>query len=445
MDKKAKMPTAADTQNNNNMDNDGKSIEGLKNFKQVFYEVYNFRGKNGNITTKVDKWIIPWVLLNELDNIEVPTKILKILKDNANMINNNDSCSIILGRSEMDKINDVYLGNSIELIEAIESKNNDFLFTSPETKFSNYPKEIEIDKETQEVKTQKYKVDNSNKDKKGEKTAKGFLTTCFISPLDWLDKEYSLNLSKENDIKKVTSKIKTTNHFNVTAREEEIYNATSYLIREKTFQDKNKLVFISYNELHKQLGNKSKLRPENKKEYEKVLYRLSWLEIKIELSNIRNRKYKDFKNYIEKSELREKLLTVIFKRVRLKTKKTSKLVDGFKTYQTELMNLHFNYSNRFYINNNSPISGRQGHHYKLTNIVKRYYHISKGKNNLCIELKLETIFDELKEFNLQKEYEESYGHKAQFIKRNILDILNKMPQVKEAKMLNGKIRIYFLF
>lgn len=331
---------------------------------------------------------------------------------------------------------------------------NDFILTSKETKFQKYDKGLELVRLTNDIKTKDtemkhsityYKTVNGKK----IKTKKdGCIVTSFQSPLDWLDTTYQLNLTNTMTDKEILEKVETTKFFEIKSEQEIIYNAVCALMRVKSItENKDTGIFISFNELHKQLGYKDKLRPEQKEKYKNLIYSMSYLHTNISLDKC---VYANHKAYYEVNGNIEKEPLVIYKgfcRAKADINKTSRIVDGFKTDLTELMKLHFKFTCQFKVNQievhkEKKVKSRLLHASKLENYIKRLYFVSIGNNNYCIDLNYNTLFEELKEFNLDDEYKQA-SHKTQFLKRKFLNPLNKMAEIKKAEILNNKIRMYF--
>lgn len=326
---------------------------------------------------------------------------------------------------------------------------NDFTLTSPETDFQKYNTNLELQRLTNIVKTQDTKIkqyfeyEKTVKGKKIKIKKDGYIIASFQSPLDWIDTTYHLNTTNTMTDKEILEKVKTTKCFEITSEQEEIYNAICELIRVKIRENKSNEVFISFNELHMQLGYDGKLRSIQKEHYENLIYHMSNLHINIELNKVA---YADHKEYFKlHGDIKKEPLIIwggTYKLQAPKNKTTVKL-DGFKTYLTNLMQLHFNFTNHFYISQQTKIRSKLPHASKLESYYKKKFFINTGKNNYCIDLKIETIFDILKEFNLECEYNQS-SNKPQFVKRQILNPLNKMAEIKKAEILNKMVRTYFI-
>jgi hypothetical protein len=64
--------------------------------------------------------------------------------------------------------------------------------------------------------------------------------------------------------------------------------------------------------------------------------------------------------------------------------KTSVQLDGFKTFPTNLMRLHFNFTNQFYISNQTKIRSKLPHASKLESCYKRKFFINTGNNKFAL-------------------------------------------------------------
>jgi hypothetical protein len=355
-----------------------------------------------------------------------------------------------------------YVGKShlktIEKPEVHEGIKNfhHFMLTSKETNFQEYNFDIDIvgDKSDKEGVTAKTKItcfDNSNKTK-GIVVSKGDITCSLFSPLDWLDKEYNLVQTQE-DKKKITliRKIKATKHFELSTEEIEIYNAICALIKAKKY---NHTIFISYNELHKQLKYKVKLRQTHKNKYTRVLRKLSWLYIDIDISEAKNRKYKKF--YELEGNIKEPLIVIVkFKKAKVKFKGTVKEVDGVVVYPTDLMNLHFNHqyqTNKYHTLESTVkkkyIATRKSKENSKTRLImyveKLYFLQKNNKKQEFTQISLDKIFEELKEFDMKEKYKKAYetNHKPRFMNRNIFNPIDSLTYVNSVfEDNNGNIKI----
>lgn len=388
---------------------------------------------------------LKWLSLQDLKEYNVPESIFEMLKENiAEENKEQDKFLLVLNEDTLKKIEKALEKDNL-INTTMENIFNKFNLTSKETDFQKYPKELEINRSSETIKTKDYLINNSTQ------KSTGFIKACFISPLIWLNEEYKLNLSDDLEDTEILGKIKKTKHFEISSREEQIYNAICYLIHRKIFNNQ-RTIFITYNELHKQLENNSKLRPEHKKEYESVVRRFHYLEILIDFTGAKYRDYKDF--YKAEGNIKEPLIIVTsFAKAKVKYGKTTKVLDGFETISTKLMNLHFNHPNQTNyfvtkeikeIGTKKKIEAKSRHIPKLESYMSKLHFLSQNKKNPYTDIKNETIFEELKEFNLTKEFEKAKKarHGARFLNRNIYNPIESMEEVKSViKLDNGNNRI----
>jgi hypothetical protein len=309
-----------------------------------------------------------------------------------------------------------------------------FQITSKETNFQKYNTEIEINGVN--AQTKPCKLDNDNKNK-GITISKGSILCCLFSPLDWLNKEYKLTNKMEIEKDVIINKIKATKHFELNIEEINIYDAVCALIKKKKYDS---TIFISFNELHRQLGYLGKLRQLHKQKYTNILYKFSYLYINIDFSEARNRKYKKF--YEAEGNIKEPLVILHgFKKADVKYNNRVTRLEGFTVYPTNLMNLHFNHeyqTNKFCIeelpkNNNRKI--KENHKIKLINYVTKLYFLQKeNSKQKFTRISLDKIFEELKEFNIKEQYDRAKESKnlSRFMNRNIYNIIDSLPCVKNV-------------
>jgi hypothetical protein len=417
-------------------------LDACKNFFKFFEYTSKDKEKNGKNPN------INWTLFENIDILELPSEVLKILKDNIVDENKkNDEYHIELDKKTIQRINKILEKEELIIANRIDVF-KPFQLTSKESNFNKYPKELELNKANSTVKTKDLVIDHSTK------KAKGFIKTCFISPLEWLDKEHNLNLSDDLEDSETLFNIKKTGHFEVKAREEQIYNAICYLIQQKIYK-REKRIFISFNEIHQQLGYCGQLRPEHKAEYEKIIYKLNFLEVMIDFTNTKYRKYKEF--YKSEGNIKEPLIILVsFTKAKVKSGKTTKILEGFETLTTKLMNLHFNHpgqTNRYFtkeitevVKNKKKIEAKNKHIPKLETYINKLYFLSQSKKTLYIDLKNETIFEELKEFKIKENFEHAKKsrHGERYLNRNIYKPIESIPVVaKIIKLENDTNRIYW--
>jgi hypothetical protein len=321
----------------------------------------------------------------------------------------------------------------------IEKDYNDFTLTSKETEFSKYDKELILNRFDKKVKTKDTIIEypNTSKNKKNS-----ILTACFQSPLIWLKDEYKISLNNDMTDIDILTKIKKTKHFEITAKEEKFYNAISALIHKKRF---NKTVFITYLEMHRQLGYKSKLRPEHKINYESMISRLSYLEIIIDFSGVTYDNYKKF--YKIEGNIKEPLIIpVSYSRAKVQYENTLKILEGFETIPTKLMKLHFDHEcqTNYFVsgkkkNTSKKIESKIDHIPLLEAKIKKMYHLSKKE---YADIKNETL---LNEFKLQEEFKKAKETKnvTRFLSRNIYNPIKSMIEVKTIEKVNNLNRIYW--
>jgi hypothetical protein len=306
-----------------------------------------------------------------------------------------------------------------------------FQITSPEADFQKYNTEIEINGVN--AQTKPYEIDNHNKNK-GKIISKGSILCSLFSPLDWLNKEYKL--TKEIEIKKdvIINKIKATKHFELSSEEINIYNALCALIKKKKY---DQTIFISFNELHRQLGYTGKFRISHKKTYINVLHKFSYLYVNIDISEARNKKYKKF--YEAEGNIKEPLVILHgFKKADVKYNNRVRKLEGFTVYSTNLMNLHFNHeyqTQKYYIEapNNINRKIKESHKIKLKNYVNKLYFLQKNNSKQKFtRISLEKIFEELKEFNIKEQYKKAKQTKnlSRFMNRNIYNVIDSLDCVK---------------
>jgi hypothetical protein len=334
-----------------------------------------------------------------------------------------------------------------ENIFIAEQTYNNFQLTSQETDFQNYSDKIVIF--DRRAGTEPIIFDNSHKTPKGKIKTKGEISCSLSSPLDWLNKEYKLTTNSNSITKtELIGKIKATKHFEFTADEINIYNAIVYLIKMKQYEDK---IFISFNELHKQLGYKGKIRKSHKDKYKKVIDKFSYIRIFIDLSEAKQANYKKY--YEIESNIEEPLLIFVkYKRQKVRFNNTVRQVDGFFSNKTDLMTLHFDFTNRFFTSKKPDKPKRVNkQNAKLNNYInKNYYLQKKNKDQTFTQYRLiETIFqDVLKEFNIYAKYLKAIENrnKSRFLKRNVFDILENNKFVKKFEIKNiNEIEILVIY
>jgi len=206
----------------------------------------------------------------------------------------------------------------------------------------------------------------------------------------------------------------------------------------------DKDIFISFNELHSQLGYKDKLRLETRERYKAALYSLAVLFTNINLERAVYAGHKEYKKVNGNIENEPLVIYKGFKRAKAKVNRTTKIVDGFTTDLTELMKLHFNYTKQYKTAEiqEPKRKSKLKHAEKLEYYIKKLHFISIGNKNYCIDLNYKTIFDELKEFGLEEEYNNA-REKTKVIKRKILNVITQIDEVKETKIIDNKIRVFF--
>jgi len=339
----------------------------------------------------------------------------------------------------------------------LESNYNDFIMTSKETDFQKYnTKDLELMKLTKNVKTKDTEIDHhityntSSNGKKIVKKKDGVIITSFQSPLDWLDKTYDLNLSNIMTDQEVIQKIQATKFFEIKSEQETLYNSTCALLRSKSIKEnKDTGIFISFNELHKQMGYKGDLRKTDIDKYKNLIESLSYLHVNISMDKAVYANHKEYYKINGNIENEPLIIYTGFCKAKAKINKTSKIVNGFKTNLTELMKLHFNYTKQYSIlpktiqeQEKTIRKSKLEHATKLDIYIKKLFFINTGNKNYCVDISYNTFFKELKEFNLDDEYKKTI-EKSKFIKRKFLNPINKSDVIKKAEILNNKIRIYF--
>jgi hypothetical protein len=380
-------------------------------------------------------------------------KIFKYVAESTNAISNvtidlENGKSLLVNKKAVTK-----MIKETDLLDAIlETSFDEFLLTSQETELTKYSKELEIDHVKNIVKTkdrfikQCISYTTTVKGKKIVKKENGRIVASFQSPLDWLNKKYEFNV-KDSYLtdREIIEKVEATKTFDIRAEHELIYNAICALLRKKPLElNTDKDIFISFNELHSQLGYKDKLRLEARERYKGALFSLAVLFTNINLEKAVYAGHKEYKKVNGNIENEPLVIYKGFKRAKAKINKTTKIVDGFTTDLTELMKLHFNYT-KHYKTTEIQAPKRKSklkHSEKLECYIKKLYFINIGNKNYCIDLNYKTIFDELKEFDLEEAYNNT-NWKTRFIQRKFLSVIAQIDEVKETKIIDSKIRIYF--
>jgi hypothetical protein len=324
---------------------------------------------------------------------------------------------------------------------------NQFQLTSKETNFQNYKTtniEITSIDSKHVARTENTRIENNNKSKKCKTTTKGHLNCFLYSPLDLLNKEYRLIKEEENTLDKLTliSRIKATEHFNLKTNEIKIYNAICALIKNKRF---NNIIFISFNELHKQLGYYSKLRQYHIVNYKKIISKFQYLNINIDMTNATNRNYKNFFK-IEGNIQEPLLIRLNWTKAKVKINNRVSTLNGFETVPTKLMKLHFNHeyqTNQYFSqeelqkpeNRKKIYNAQQA---KLNDYINELYFLQKNnKKQEFTNLSLNKIWEVLKEFDMKSRYDIAIKsfNRSRFLNGNILEIINNNLNV-ESYILN---------
>lgn len=393
-------------------------------------------------------------IIKGLNNLRNMTEIVKKIEERKNKIiklaEKNKDFEIIQEIKALDKKPLTTFENCIEEYTKLfdkyekvyvgEKNYNKFQLTSKETDFQKYSKTIEII--DQKARTKPIIIENNTKNKKGI-ISKGEISCYLASPLDWLNKEYKLVEGDSINKTELIQKIKATNHFKLSQDEINIFNAIVYLIKMKQYEDE---IFISFNEIHKQLGY-TRLRPEHKIKYRRIIDKFSYTRIFIDLSMAKQRNYK---KYLEINEnIEEPLLIFIsYKRRKVKFNNTVKMVDGFFTLKTKLIKFHFDYTKQF-LTFEKPVKRKNktklltDNQSKLNTFINKSYYLQKNnKDQTYNQYKLidNILQDVLSEFDMHNQYLKACKdcHKSRFLKRHIFNVLENNIFVKsyEIKKIN---------
>lgn len=329
------------------------------------------------------------------------------------------------------KMGGKYMFKEVDKLENI-------VFTSQEMNFCSYETELELLRYDNLVKTKNTVFSLNGKDIPKKRINE--IITSLQTPLDLLEKEYKLEI-KNND-QKIIEKLKAEKHFEMMAIDEEIYHAVCYIIYRQSFNE-SKNIFISLNELHSELGYKTKLTNEKKRYYKKILRKLGYLRININLEKVKyNKEYKKFYEEYDNIEGENLLYVDYFLKKRQKSNKTTILREGFITRKTQLMILHTEFTNRYYI---SPLECRTKikHSNRLKHYIKKMYFIDRT-NKRPFVIGLEKIFSYLKEFSLEDEYLKT-DRKKLFLERQIFNLIDEMKEVKLIKFLKTEDKYKYKF
>jgi hypothetical protein len=313
-----------------------------------------------------------------------------------------------------------------------------FTLTSKEMDLCSYEKDLELLRYSNLVKTKDkiFKLNGKNVTKKDMNE----IITSLHTPLDLLEKEYNFEIT-DND-EKIIEKLKAEKHFEMMAIDEEVFQAVCYLIYQKTFMNEHSSIFISLNELHRELGYNSKLKEEDKQYYKKILTKLNYLRININIEKSKYREYKKFYKVYDNIEGEPLIYLDYFKKRKQYANKTIVLREGFITRKTQLMILYTEFTKRFYV---SPLECKTKikHSSRLKNYLKRLYFIDR-KNKRPFLLNIGTIFNHLSEFNLKDEYLKT-NRKKEFLERKIFKLIDEMKEVKKITFVKSSDEYKYKF
>lgn len=349
-------------------------------------------------------------------------------------LNKNESEFIIEVYKSLQKGGQIYMSEKIhnktdEIIDKLkyatkyatkEAVEEPFTFelTSDEARIDEYNKGIIFDdfEGTAKTKKNKFMKELKVKDKNG-KTKDSYLETFFTSPLSAIKEQYNISIQELRN-NKITNVIAKTKHFDVRSFEERIYNAISALIYKKTtykIEKINEVIFISLNEIWKQLGNKNNPKPKDKTKLLRTINKLNNLKLHLNFSKVQLRNYKDFANseVKETGTIQEPLINVIsIIKAKQKYKKTLRTVEGIETVITKFMQLHFRHESQ---TNYYYSESEQQKEHKITRLefepkLKAYIKVlyfKRGKGQTTTLLSDGKIFEVLKEFNIKEQYEKA--------------------------------------
>lgn len=213
-------------------------------------------------------------------------------------------------------------------------------------------------------------------------------------------------------------------HFTITDEEKEVFNACLSLIKQKRdILQANNHIFISFYELHRQLGYRSKLRANNIQNYKTIIKRLDLININM----IFKEKYGSYKKV---SNLENVPIIELggFYKTTVKGYKTKIKQEVFCTSCTMFMSMHFDMTERYKVLElEEPIKRSKIQHSEtLYTYFEKIIFLEKQKKNNEKEIYIETV---LKELGLLEAYKKT-REKAKFINRKIVEPLKKLPSIQ---------------